>query len=172
MEYSFAVRKWTWEEIKIVKKLAEQGLAARQIAQQFPGRSRNSVIGLCARQNIVLMAKRKDAGKTPPNFKSPNKSPHKTRVAAIKKIIAEKKIEVDQQVNFFDTVEEGFEPKNKTLLQLGSYECKAIMGPVKGLETKYCAHKTVEGESWCDHHFKLYTVPSHPRRRDYESKRA
>ena len=45
---------WTEEEDKLVRKLASEGWTALKIGLKF-GRSRNSVIGYCARKNIQLL---------------------------------------------------------------------------------------------------------------------
>lgn len=45
---------WTEEEVETVRRLAAEGLSARDIAERLPGRSRNAVIGVMTRNGIAL----------------------------------------------------------------------------------------------------------------------
>ena len=49
-------KRWTWEELRIVSQLALKGWSAANIAKELVGRTRNSVIGVCSRQGIKLLA--------------------------------------------------------------------------------------------------------------------
>lgn len=46
--------KWHHNEIELVRKLADKGYSASEMADKLSGRSRNAVIGLCFRKNIKL----------------------------------------------------------------------------------------------------------------------
>jgi len=146
-------KKWTWEEIKIVQTLANKGWSAKNISLELVGRTKNSVIGMCNRQGIKLMAI---------NGKGSYSAIPKT----INKNLIVKKPEVKKifTIEHDENLEEKFEPLNKLLVDLRYGECKAIIGPVKHIETKYCGHKTVEGKSWCPYHFLKYTIPDKGKR--------
>ena len=47
-------RPWSEEDVKKVEKLALEGASSRLIAEQFHGRTRNSVVSLCNRRGIPL----------------------------------------------------------------------------------------------------------------------
>jgi len=161
MDYS---KKWTWEEIKKVQELAAKGWSASQISKQLVDRTRNAVIGMCARQGIKLLAthptKNPDIKFTAaPNPKRERPIRPKTeRIPSFVKIPA-------PQLNLFDEIPDNYKPLNKTIMQLKYFDCRAIIGPVKSFDTKYCGHKVMEGKSWCKHHFQIYTVPMRYRLR-------
>ena len=149
-------KPWTWEEIKFVSDLASKGYSAKNIALDLIGRTRNSVIGICHRKGIPLLQRTMEKEK-------PSRSLPKKINPALFKITKTKKNRLPP-LNILDTKEdENFIPLNKTLIDLNYGECKAIVGPIKNLETLYCGHKSVEGKSWCLHHFLKYTVPDRKR---------
>ena len=154
------VKPWTWEEIKFVSDLASKGYSAKNIALELIGRNKNSVIGICHRRGIQLLQRTMQREK--PLHPLPKKSKPKSNPAQFK--ITKIKQERKPPLNLFDTKEdENFEPLNKLLIDLKYGECKAIIGPIHNLDTKYCGHKAVEGKSWCPHHFLKYTVPDRKR---------
>jgi hypothetical protein len=153
-------KPWTWEEIKFVSDLASKGFSAKNIALELIGRNRNSVIGMCHRRGIKLLQKTRQkeqpylplSNKEREKKKQPNyniNKPKKVRLPPIKVLETHK--------------DENFVPLYKTLEDLRYFECKAIVGPIKNMETPYCGHPVVAGKSWCPYHFKIYTVPSKSR---------
>ena len=149
-------KPWTWEEIKFVSDLASKGFSATNIAKELIGRTRNSVIGICHRRGIQLLQKTIQKEK-PLHYLPKKKNPSLFKITKTKKNRL-------PPLNILDTKEdENFIPLNKTLIDLNYGECKAIVGPIKNLETLYCGHKSVEGKSWCLHHFLKYTVPDRKR---------
>jgi len=150
-------KPWTWEEIKFVSDLASRGFSAKNIALELIGRNRNSVIGMCHRRGIQLLQKTRQkeqpylplSNKERENKKQPNyniNKPKKVRLPPIKLLEVHK--------------DENFVPLNKTLEDLRYFECKAIVGPIKNMETPYCGHPVIAGKSWCPYHFAIYTIPN------------
>jgi hypothetical protein len=149
-------KPWTWEEIKFVSDLASKGFSAKDISLELIDRTRNSVIGICHRKGIKLLQQEKRKQK----FLHPLPKKKKSSVSKVTKFKQERL----PTLNYFDIKEdENFTPLNKTLMDLNRGECKAIIGPIKNLETLYCGYKSVEGKSWCPHHFLKYTVPDRKR---------
>jgi hypothetical protein len=153
-------KPWTWEELKLVSDLASKGFTAKNIALELIGRNKNSVIGICHRRGIKLLQRtiQKEkpylplSNKEREKKKQPNyniNKPKKVRLPPIKVLETHK--------------DENFVPLYKTLEDLRYFECKAIVGPIKNMETPYCGHPVVAGKSWCPYHFKIYTVPSKSR---------
>jgi hypothetical protein len=151
VEYS---KTWTWEEIKLVQDFAAKGFTAKAIAAELVGRTRFSVIGMCNRRGIKLLNKieKKKDYKRPLPLKAKKKKANYN----IKKTDA-----VRLEPTIIKEIEpENFEPLNKKIMDLRYSDCRAIIGPVKGMETLYCGHKTLEGKSWCGHHHMMYTTTS------------
>ncbi len=48
--------RWTDEQDAKLVRLVSQGLSAREIAERFPGRTRNAIIGRCNRLGVTLHA--------------------------------------------------------------------------------------------------------------------
>ena len=153
-------KPWTWEELKLVSDLASKGFTAKNIALELIGRNKNSVIGICHRRGIKLLQRtiQKEkpylplSNKEREKKKQPNyniNKPKRVRLPPIKVLETHK--------------DENFVPLYKTLEDLRYFECKAIVGPIKNMETPYCGHPVVTGKSWCPYHFKIYTVPSKSR---------
>lgn len=153
-------KPWTWEEIKFVSDLASKGYSAKNIALELVGRNRNSVIGICHRRGIPLLQK------TEPKKRIPHPLPKKEtqkKKASNFTIKGAKKERLPPIKVLEAHSDESFVPLNKTLEDLRYFECKAIVSPIRNLDTLYCAHPVVPGKSWCPYHFAKYTVPSKAR---------
>jgi len=154
---------WSEKDIEFVQKLAMEGKSSTQIAAHFPDRTRNSVIGVCSRRGIALLVKpKRDQQKT--LTKKPKKAKRKKSF-----IFGEGEKNAYGSLPPMPVNEEPdapYTPLNKKILKLDFLfeQCRAILGPVKGLDTLYCGNKTVEGKSWCPHHMALYTFPIHTKR--------
>ncbi len=152
-------KKWTWEELRIVSQLALKGWSAANIAKELVGRTRNSVIGVCGRQGIKLLAK---------PVKDPqiafNAAPNPKRSRSLKRTseVIPRVVKVVTPPPVYE-VQENFEPLNKTIMDLQYGYCRAVTGPIKNAETFYCGHPVIAGKSWCPHHFSIYTTPAKTR---------
>lgn len=165
---------WTQEDKIKLRDLVEQGLTASVIATYFPGKTRNAVIGVAHRNNLKLKGtaggsvSRSIKPRQPKQKSASEKKPVKK---AFSPSIFEKrlfnKIKVFEQMlkeeNLPELPPKMYSPKNKTILDLQRFDCRAIIGPVKGIDTVYCGDNVIEGQSWCAAHSFIYTKPD-PRK--------
>lgn len=130
------------------------------IAAMFPGKTRNSIIGLVHRNRQKLNIPKRATVVSKPA--APKPKPEPRRVASIS--VAAQKLN-----NKFKAVEakireeaapsaESYSPGNKTILTLRAFDCRAVIGPVDEERTVYCGAIVMAGTSWCKHHFDLYTI--------------
>jgi len=153
-------KPWTWEELKLVSDLASKGFTAKNIALELIGRNKNSVIGICHRRGIKLL--QRTIQKEKPYLPLSNKEREKKKQTNYN-INKPKRVRLPPIKVLETHKDENFVPLYKTLEDLRYFECKAIVGPIKNMETPYCGHPVVAGKSWCPYHFKIYTVPSKSR---------
>ena len=159
---------WRIDEIEEVRRMANLGYTALQIAENFAGRSRNSVIGLCHRQKISLQnrkfpipenkrsrARQKPSKPTLFKFKvspitgskhfihgDPNKETKVLPPTPIK--------EIDPLPNkIWGSV--SFRDLSVGIIR----QCRFIEGHPAGLETMFCGEPVIEGKSWCANHMQL-----------------
>jgi len=151
------VKPWTWEEIKFVSDLASKGYSAKNIALELVGRNKNSVIGICHRRGIPLLQRTIQKEQIP--HPRPKKEREKRRGAKFN-IKNPNPVRVPPMKIVEVPVFEDFVPLNKTLDNLRYFECRAIVGPIKHMDTLYCGHPVVPSKSWCPYHFKIYTIPN------------
>lgn len=158
------IKPWSVEEINKVRKLAGEGKSASQIAKFFPERTRNSVIGICHRKDIALAGHRNSGNSgtvkkvAAKRFKFP---PRALRIVSP----PEKKT-----ARQYKELPVPYKPGNKTLLNVGLFDCRAILGPTNAQFTVYCGDIVVPGKSWCKHHLALYTVPnSNQQKRGFQN---
>lgn len=134
---------WTDEDIEKVRKFAGMGMTAQQIATHFSNRSRNSVIGMCHRKNIELLT-------------------GKSRLQQRRLAVVRKKRE-----NSVKPLNLPYAPKHKpglkTILELGLFDCRAVVSEIDGIKTLYCGTTVAEGKSYCKEHHAIYTIPNTPR---------
>jgi len=153
-------KPWTWEELKLVSDLASKGFTAKNIALELIGRNKNSVIGICHRRGIKLL--QRTIQKEKPYLPLSNKEREKKKQTNYN-INKPKRVRLPPIKVLETHKDENFVPLYKTLEDLRYFECKAIVGPIKNMETPYCGHPVVAGKSWCPYHFNIYTVPSRNR---------
>jgi len=153
-------KPWTWEELKLVSDLASKGFTAKNIALELIGRNKNSVIGICHRRGIKLL--QRTIQKEKPYLPLSNKEREKKKQTNYN-INKPKRVRLPPIKVLETHKDENFVPLYKTLEDLRYFECKAIVGPIKNMETPYCGHPVVAGKSWCPYHFKIYTIPSKSR---------
>jgi GcrA cell cycle regulator len=155
-------KPWTDEELNRLKALVNTGISASQIAKELPGRTRNAVIGCMQRRGIQNK-------NHPPAEHKPN-SPNAKKIVRPKPVPKPKRkppMAMPPEVPLPAVTETGenYTPLNVTLTMLRFNQCRAVVGPIDGMDTKFCGHKTDDGYSWCDFHKKLYLVPIQPRRK-------
>jgi len=154
------IAHWSSEELEKVRKLADEGKSASQIAAFLPDRTRNSVIGICRRKHIALAGPRNSGNSGTVKRLAAKRSkfpPRSLRIVSP----PEKKV-----ARKYEELPMPYKPGNKTLLTVGFFDCRAILGATNAQHTVYCGGIVVPGKSWCAHHFALYTVPnsSQPKR--------
>jgi hypothetical protein len=156
-------KPWTDDEIAVIEKGLDDGLSMAQIARLLPGRTRNSVSGKIHRASLrktPLPAR----SKQDPAAKKPEK-----RGRAIFRSIVHKPRLVDKGGRKIPPYAPRLKPEPvkgppapidpalvsrnpKKMMMLGPFDCRAILGEVRGLNTLYCADPTEIGRSWCAYH--------------------
>jgi hypothetical protein len=164
--------KWEKEEIIIVRKLAADGYTAAYIASRLKGRTRNSVIGICNRQNIELkqhsslgfmknvrgfVAAEKENRLNLIRGKH-NKIKRLLKVHRDKRLENRKKDGERKDPYIPKSIDAPADSQLKTFMQLMSGDCRSVMGDVAGIHTIYCAAPVKSGSSWCEKHHALYMV--------------
>jgi hypothetical protein len=154
-------KPWSELELNKLKKMAKSGMSASAMAAELPGRTRNAVIGFMKRNGIENK-----------HFTPEEKQRRKERIAAITKPKrirkAKPKVFVQKILPPPAPIELAVEEiitGNKILTELGFTDCRAVIGEISGLDTRYCGRPTDIGYSWCQYHRKLYLVPIVPRGR-------
>lgn len=146
---------WKKEDIETVRELAAKGMTSAQIASHFYRVSKNSIIGLCHRHKIKLLTTN-FGGRSIANARIADKRKREAQ----KGLLAEKKAK-KPPMELPRELPVPHKKGQKTIMQLGYRDCRAVLGPVNGTRTIYCGDETVEGKSWCPTHMKLYTVPNY-----------
>jgi GcrA cell cycle regulator len=144
------IRRWTKEELDLVKYLAKTGFSSTQIAKELGnGRTRNSVVGACSRNGIQLGSKIKE---TRVNVKFKDRIP----LPRPKAVPRPKPVRFAPEPLPIEEIK--FKPCNKKILELEYFDCRAILGEVNGADTVYCGDKVKEGKRWCAYHHAKYFV--------------
>jgi hypothetical protein len=168
---SIYLKKWTDEDIEEVKRMASLEYTAAEIAQNFEGRTRNSVIGMCHRNGIRLNSPKVSAN---PRVRAPRQQPSKPtllnfRVSALtgaSQLVYGNPAAKTKPKPPTPVVDH--ELLDKTLwgsvtmrdLSNGSMkQCRFIAGPPQGLDTVFCGEPVVMGYSWCAEHKKIVYPP-------------
>lgn len=152
---------WSQEQIELVKKYWEQGMSSGMIAAMFPGKTRNSIIGIVHRnRNRLQISSRATVVSKRPDPKPKVAAPRRElSVSVIQKKMnnhfknAAAKIRVEAE-----PPPQAYSAGNKTILKLSAFDCRAIIGEPNAEKTIYCGSIVMAGTSWCKHHFELYTV--------------
>ena len=170
----FINRPWTPEEDALVKALWKTN-SAKSIAMQFPGRSKNAVIGRLHRLGIKgdqkselsshtgkIAASRPDAKRSSPRARLPHN-------------FFEPKKFASQVSNVAALVIAGpYEPRRVPLVNLRDQgECRFIVnGYLSGdpvyAPALYCGLATPEKSPYCGHHLKTMYVPREQRKKKPE----
>jgi hypothetical protein len=151
---------WSSEDIQKVKELWDLGHSSTMIAAMFPGKTRNSIIGLVHRNRdrLAIPKRQTVVSKRPPA--RPKSEPRRVVSASV----VQKK--VDNKFKLFEAKlrkeaeppPEAYHAGNKTIFNLRAFDCRAIIGTPDGEKSVYCGNIVMAGTSWCKHHFDLYTV--------------
>lgn len=147
------MKLWTTGEIQRIRELAADGLSAREIAGHFDGRTRNSVIGVIHRNNIKLRAKELSVPRPPVRTVAKPKE-QTQRKDKVRINIVQKSLFPELNMATYNVSERRL-PITK-FMDLKAWSCRAILGPVNGLETIYCGEPSVIGKSFCPYHCKKY----------------
>jgi hypothetical protein len=147
-------RVWTKQNIEAVRKLASTGLYAKQISAKFPWATKNAIISICRRNNILLQ--RTGGG----GFKSIKKSATiaRERAKPVKAIVVAPKPENAPTVKF--------EPRGMLFAKTrNSYgECRFIYAQDRLGQYTCCGKPTGENQAFCPEHKSLCVVPVNPNR--------
>jgi len=157
---------WTNEEVELLRRLAAMGLSSSEMLEYLPGKSRNAILGKMDRakiKNISHYAR----------IHSQKEEANKRRGLIAKIAHKKKKKEkppfvMGEDIKRFITQPSALVPTKpaepKTILELGSRDCRGIVSKVDGANTRYCAAPRKEGSSYCAfHHSKYYVLPAKPR---------
>jgi len=149
---------WSEKDIELIRKLANEGKSSTKIAAYFPDRTRNSVIGVCNRRGIPLGVR--TAQNTSSTVRKKLRKPNKQKKIVFGSGESYSNLSLPP-LAISDEPDAPYTPMNKKILKLDFLfeQCRAVLGPVKGLDTLYCGNETVKGKSWCKHHMALYTIP-------------
>lgn len=159
---------WTTEEIDEVKRMADLGYTSNQIARNFNGRTRNSIIGLCHRHKITLQmrswpnpknqeSRARNRPSKPKSFKfklSPlTGSSHFVYEDVNKKSVPTAPVVVPEPLPLENKVwgSVSFKDLKPGIIR----QCRFIEGQPAGLDTVYCGEPVLQGKSWCEGHHKI-----------------
>ena len=181
---------WKKDELDVVAKLAAKGHTASFIASKLKGRTRNSVIGVCNRKGIEL--KSRPTLSFYKKVKGGSIDGSENRAILIrknnntfKKILGiqrnnrlkarQKRLEARLAPTPIKPTQANEQSQYKTFLELMSGDCRAVLGPVDGINTVFCAAPVKAGSSWCDKHHAIYMVkeerrPSSDDKRDQRNR--
>lgn len=154
--------EWTKEQSALLTELVARGMTAEEIRQRIPGKTRNAIIGKVSRLGIKMMS---PVAQSRRGVKMGVKMLRGARVS-----IKKKKIYTKFPQNVFkailtpDAIEVPVVHEPKTIIDIGTYECRAIVSKIEGAKTKYCAHPVKEGSSYCKEHHKKYYYPAEKNR--------
>jgi hypothetical protein len=160
---------WTEEDISVLKTMVAQGYSGAEIGKVL-GKTRNSVVGKTSRLKLRLEfpAKRRAASK-PKAEQKPKRPRNKLESAPhipFKKSRKFKMFLDREKPNYMfpemDMTTYDVQNRMKggvTILDLKTWSCRAILGPVNGINTIYCGEACVIGKSFCPHHcLKYYRI--------------
>lgn len=158
---------WTDQEIEKVKEYSAKNMTAKQIAEAlneesggFPRRTKNAVIGVMSRRGLHRedtfnkLTKKIVRKKTPPpkfgsytvkNFAGRYDRSKIKLTPVTKPLPKEKPLKIDKK-------------NSKTILTLGPFDCRAVLGNPNGAITRYCGKPVMLGSSWCADHQLVYVV--------------
>jgi len=141
--------KWTPVQIEQLKELYAAKLSGSEIAAEMNcGYTRNAIIGKIHRLGLPLRGQRKAAPRV-------TKQPARTETIRI--------VRANSNSNAIRIIESAtlesaklrcaeVEPRNLSLVDLGSNECRYAYGDGPFL---FCGHKKIDGCSYCGPHFDL-----------------
>lgn len=165
---------WTEDEKRKMIKMAAQGYSTTQMGKAL-GRTRNSIIGFAHRNKIDL------------NYRKSDHVHSRAQAADERRLNVEKreaKSERKGPLNWNRIKKKDPKPptfvaaevtardpkKTVTFMELTHFHCKAIIGPVNGINTVYCGQIVKFGKSWCEHHHKKFFYPAIERAKNVAEK--
>lgn len=148
-------------------------MSSTMIATMFPGKTRNSIIGIVHRNRNRLQI----SSRATVTSKRPAPRP---KVAAPRRELSASVIQKKMNNHFknfeaklrkeAEPTAEAYSPGNKTILNLRAFDCRAVIGSPDAEKTVYCGDIVMAGTSWCKHHFELYTVKQEKKKHVFTSK--
>jgi len=150
---------WTAEQDQELRQLATDGWSARQISVRFPGKTRNAVIGRLHRIGAVLTLKNRYGQTIDPKAKAQRDLENQQRRAAVRlaKGISFQKKEY-REINHI--IDGNPTPKCISFMELDNQSCRYVIGDVKGLDTVFCGDIKLDGQAYCQAHYRWCYRPS------------
>jgi GcrA cell cycle regulator len=144
---------WTPENIQRIRSLAEGGFSASQIAAQIGGVTRNSVVGVGARNGIKFhgasggyMGGRRTVQEKQENSNEPAPAPSRREIGG--SVLREAPVS-----------EKDFKPLMLTLVELDHGDCR---WPEGDQDFRFCGHPALLTMPYCKFHSRMaYRLPEH-----------
>lgn len=158
-EVALTVNYWTEEDKQKVLALWTEGKSATQIAMEFSGKSRNSIIGLVHRMKAPRRERPPQTG-----FKVKREKPQQKKKTAffITRVASQKfKVPPTPVAPPLSVVSgDGF-----SLRQLRDTQCRDVIGYRDGnlSDPIYCGAEKYQNTSYCEYHKSIYMYPPKSR---------
>jgi hypothetical protein len=149
---------WTPEEDDVLAALWCSGVAATKIVDNFPGRTKNAIIGRVHRLKLERSLPDRTGVAIRPSARPKRQHPFQPKAP----VVMPEPLPVPIPEPTVEDPETGV-----TLMELKSYHCRAILdlhGAPDGLAI-YCGKRVWQGRSFCPDHMSDYYVPLQPRLR-------
>lgn len=147
---------WPDEKIVRLRSLCDEGLSAKQIGAEL-GCTRNAIIGKASRLGLFLRGVA--GGGRPPGGRPPKESSHRQR-SRVARLVELRENAVD--LPFLPPPVEHTHG-NKTLLDLGTGDCRWPLGAQTDPATIFCGELAIKGRSYCGCHFSVAYQPRRAR---------
>jgi hypothetical protein len=145
------MKNWTQDEIDIVHAMRADGYSASLIGKRI-NKTRNSILGMIHRAKVKEQRVSEFGWLPKKTKKARPPKPFKPRLA---KDRTHKTTRYNKaKLTLREVVAATSEPK--TMMDLRMDDCRAIIGPVSGVDTLYCAAPVYPGTSWCPHHREIF----------------
>ena len=141
------------EKLRFQALYAQQPRIAMSGIAEMLGRTKNSVCSLRRRLKLKSRPRVAESGKKNPYRPTNNRRQDGKSLAPRK--TPDPSDYNTAQANLEAAALQGFVNGGKTLLELGSRDCRFIDGDPRVGGHRFCGARTVEGKSWCAGHFAV-----------------
>ena len=141
---------WTEEDLARLKELWKTELSAREIAKEFPGRTKNAVIGAAYRFDLPMR-------QNPKRGKLAESAPRVRRKRPVQQFPRIPRLPPKAIPPLSQERPEG----GVSLMEAQNHHCRAIIGASDDPRSfvQYCGAQVVDGQSFCPYHYAQYTRP-------------